>query len=188
MSQIEAIGKSPDRTMPSENRRSGNQGVRNTRHQNSRNLDLRYPDKIWTVRSHKIWTVEKSKGDFSRFGILKGKNGKKPVALYHKAWSHCKKTKGQFKNDRLPLAIDKSMFLRSEVNTNFSLYFFCNFFFEMASSSNLGPTQGPILLGKNYEFWSLRMRSFLQEKECWEPVDFGYVEPDPAALTAMTNA
>jgi hypothetical protein len=58
----------------------------------------------------------------------------------------------------------------------------------MASTSNLGPTQGPILLGKNYEFWSLRMRSFLQAQECWEPVDLGYVEPDPAALTAMTNA
>jgi hypothetical protein len=25
-----------------------------------------------------IWTVEKSKGDFSHFGILKGKNGKSP--------------------------------------------------------------------------------------------------------------
>jgi hypothetical protein len=58
----------------------------------------------------------------------------------------------------------------------------------MASTSNLGPNQGPILLGKNYEFWSLRMRSFLQAQECWEPVDLGYVEPDPAALTAMTNA
>jgi hypothetical protein len=58
----------------------------------------------------------------------------------------------------------------------------------MASTSNLGPTQGPILLGKNYEFLSLRMRLFLQAQECWEPVDLGYVEPDPAALTAMTNA
>jgi hypothetical protein len=57
----------------------------------------------------------------------------------------------------------------------------------MASSSNLGPTQGPILLGKNYEFWSLRMRSFLQAQECWDPVDHGYVEPDPADLSAMTN-
>ena len=54
-------------------------------------------------------------------------------------------------------------------------------------SSNLGPTQGPILLGKNYEFWSLRMRSFLQAQECWDPVDHGYVEPDPADLSAMTN-
>jgi hypothetical protein len=57
----------------------------------------------------------------------------------------------------------------------------------MASSSNLGPTQGLILLGKNYELWSLRMRSFLQEKEFWEPVDLGYVEPDPATLSAMSN-
>jgi hypothetical protein len=57
----------------------------------------------------------------------------------------------------------------------------------MATSSNLGPTQGPILLGKNYEFWSLRMRSFLQAQECWDPVDLGYVEPDPTDLAAMTN-
>jgi hypothetical protein len=57
----------------------------------------------------------------------------------------------------------------------------------MALSSNLGPTQGLILLGKNYEFWSLQMRSFLQARECWEPVDLRYVEPDPAALSAMTN-
>jgi hypothetical protein len=28
-----------------------------------------------------IWTVEKSKGEFSRFGILKGKQREKPVAL-----------------------------------------------------------------------------------------------------------
>jgi hypothetical protein len=57
----------------------------------------------------------------------------------------------------------------------------------MATSSNLGPTQGPILIGKNYEFWSLRMRSFLQAQECWDPVDYGYLEPDPADLSAMSN-
>jgi hypothetical protein len=57
----------------------------------------------------------------------------------------------------------------------------------MATSSNLGPTQGPILLGKNYEFWTLQMRSFLQAQECWDPVNHGYVEPDPADLSAMTN-
>jgi hypothetical protein len=60
-------------------------------------------------------------------------------------------------------------------------------FFKMTTSNNLGPTQGPILLGKNYEFWSLRIRSFLQAQECWDPVDLGYVEPDPTALAAMTN-
>ena len=57
----------------------------------------------------------------------------------------------------------------------------------MATSSNLRPTQGPILLGKSYEFWSLRMKSFLQAQECWDPVDLGYVEPDPIDLSAMTN-
>jgi hypothetical protein len=41
----------PERTAPLENQRSGNRGVRNTCHQNSRNPDSRYPIKIWTVRS-----------------------------------------------------------------------------------------------------------------------------------------
>ena len=57
----------------------------------------------------------------------------------------------------------------------------------MVSSSNLGPTQGLILLGKNYDFWSLLMKSFLQAQECWDPVDLGYVEPDPADLSTMKN-
>ena len=43
----------------------------------------------------------------------------------------------------------------------------------MATYSNLGPTQGPILLGKNYEFWSLRMKYFLQAQERWDISDFG---------------
>ena len=57
----------------------------------------------------------------------------------------------------------------------------------MVTSSNLGPTQVSIILGKNYEFWSLRMRSFLQAQECRDPMDLGYVEPYPADLAAMTN-
>jgi hypothetical protein len=57
----------------------------------------------------------------------------------------------------------------------------------MATSSNLGPTQGLILLGKNYDFLSLRTRSFLHAQECWDPLDLGYVEPDPTDLASMTN-
>jgi hypothetical protein len=57
----------------------------------------------------------------------------------------------------------------------------------MARSNNLGPTQGPILLGNNYKFWSLRVRSFLQAQECWDLVDHGYVEQDPVDLAAITN-
>jgi hypothetical protein len=57
-------GKVLKRSTPSENRRSRNRGGKEPRHQKSRNPDSRYPDKIWTVRSLQIWTVEKSKGDF----------------------------------------------------------------------------------------------------------------------------
>jgi hypothetical protein len=65
---------------------------------------------------------------------------------------------------------------------------FCsNFFSKMTTSNNLAPTQGPIILGKNYEFWSLGMRSFLQAQDCWDPVDHGYVEPDPVDLATMNN-
>jgi hypothetical protein len=75
----------------------------------------------------------------------------------------------------------------SNKNTN-SLFFCSDFCFtQMATSNNLGTTQGPILLGKNYEFLSLRMKSFLQAQECWDPVDRGYVEPDPTDLASMTN-
>jgi hypothetical protein len=69
----------------------------------------------------------------------------------------------------------------------FSFCFFAKFFKNMVTSTNLGPTQGPILLGKNYELWYLRMRSFLQAQECWDRVDHGYVELDPANLSTMTN-
>jgi hypothetical protein len=31
------------------------------------------------------------------------------------------------------------------------------------------------------------MRSFLEAQECWDPADHGYVEPDLADLSAMTN-
>jgi len=57
----------------------------------------------------------------------------------------------------------------------------------MATSRNLGPTQRLLPLGKNYEFWSIRMRYFLQAQECWDPVNLGYAEPDPADLTSMNN-
>jgi hypothetical protein len=66
-------------------------------------------------------------------------------------------------------------------------FLFCSNSLNMATSSNLGPTQGPILLGKNYEFWSLRMKSFLQAQECWDLVDLGYVELDLTDLATMTN-
>jgi len=57
----------------------------------------------------------------------------------------------------------------------------------MATSKHLGPTQGPILLWKKYELWSLKMRSFLQSQECWDLVDHGYVEPYPEFLASMTD-
>jgi hypothetical protein len=100
-------------------------------------------------------------------------------------------TKGQFKPNNIPSTIGKLTFQRLEVNTKFSSVLLQFFFLNlkiMAPFSNLGPTQGPILLGKNYDFWSLQMRSFPQAQECWDPVDLGYVEPDPAVLSAMTNA
>jgi hypothetical protein len=31
------------------------------------------------------------------------------------------------------------------------------------------------------------MRSFLQEQDCWDPVDLVYVEPDPTDLVSMKN-
>lgn len=56
----------------------------------------------------------------------------------------------------------------------------------MASTSNQNP-QGPILSSNNYEMWTVKMRSFLRNLECWEAVVTKFEEPDPTDLATMTN-
>ena len=47
----------------------------------------------------------------------------------------------------------------------------------------------PILTGKNYEEWAIKMRTLLRSHDVWELVAHGYVEPtNLEAKQALTNA
>ena len=58
----------------------------------------------------------------------------------------------------------------------------------MASVRTLMPLSGPVLTGDNYEFWSIKMKTFLQLKKCWDIVQTEFKEPDATALAAMNNS
>ena len=58
----------------------------------------------------------------------------------------------------------------------------------MANTSSLKPISGPILTRANYEFWSIKMNTFLQLNKCWDMVEIEFKEPEAAALAAMNNA
>ena len=48
----------------------------------------------------------------------------------------------------------------------------------MASTfgSNMLSLQTPILTGKNYEYWSLRMKALFRDRDVWEIVQHGFAE------------
>ena len=50
------------------------------------------------------------------------------------------------------------------------------------------PISGPVLTGTNYEFWSIKMKTFLQLNKCWDMVETKFKEPEAVALAAMNNA
>jgi hypothetical protein len=52
-------------------------------------------------------------------------------------------------------------------------------------SLNLFSIQPPILVGFNYEFWSLRMGYFLQSHRCWDFVQSWFQEPDATIISSM---
>jgi hypothetical protein len=58
----------------------------------------------------------------------------------------------------------------------------------MASSNNPTIAQGPILMGMNYDAWSIKMKNFLKSEDCWEAIVNGFQEPDQMDLQTMTNA
>jgi hypothetical protein len=58
----------------------------------------------------------------------------------------------------------------------------------MVSSNIPALTRGPVLTGKNYDVWSIKMKNFLQSKDCWEAVVNGFQELDPMDVQVMTNA
>ena len=57
----------------------------------------------------------------------------------------------------------------------------------MASTS--GSLQTPIFIGKNYEYWSLTMKSLFRGQDVWEIVQHGYAElADMTTYNNLTQA
>jgi hypothetical protein len=54
----------------------------------------------------------------------------------------------------------------------------------MVSSNSPTLSRGPILTGKNYDVWSIKMKNFLWSEDCWEAVVNGFQEPDPDGSTS----
>ena len=58
----------------------------------------------------------------------------------------------------------------------------------MASTSSLKMISGLILTKANYEFWSMKMKTFLHLNKCWDMVETKFIEPDTNNLDAMSNS
>ena len=57
------------------------------------------------------------------------------------------------------------------------------------SSSNLTQPQIPQFNGKNYEYWSIKMKTLFCSQELWDLVENGFVEPlDQAAYNFLSQA
>ena len=58
----------------------------------------------------------------------------------------------------------------------------------MASSSGLGQPQIPVLNGKKYDHWAIKMRTLFHSQDVWNFVLNGYPKlVDQAAELALTN-
>ena len=55
------------------------------------------------------------------------------------------------------------------------------------NTSNLNISR-PVLTNTNYEFWSIKMKTFIHLNKCWDMVETDFKEPDTNALDAMSNA
>ena len=58
----------------------------------------------------------------------------------------------------------------------------------MANTSSLKPISGPVLTRANYEFWSIKMKTFLQLNKFLDMVETEFKEPEAVALAAMNSA
>ena len=56
------------------------------------------------------------------------------------------------------------------------------------NTNNSKKTLGPVLVGTNYDFWSIKMNTFLQFNNYWDMVETEFKEPDTNYLAAMSNA
>ena len=58
----------------------------------------------------------------------------------------------------------------------------------MANTSSLKPISRPVLTRANYEFWSIKMKTFMQLNKYWDMVETEFKEPKAVALATMNNA
>ena len=58
----------------------------------------------------------------------------------------------------------------------------------MANTNSLKLISEPVLTGSNYEFWSIKMKTFLQLNKCWDMVETEFTKPEVVSLAAMNNA
>ena len=55
------------------------------------------------------------------------------------------------------------------------------------SIRNLKQIYRPVATGTNYEFCSIKMKTFLQLNKCWDMVEIEFKELDTNALATMSN-
>ena len=58
----------------------------------------------------------------------------------------------------------------------------------MANTSSLKPISRSVLTGANYEFWSIKMKTFLQLNKFLDMVETKFKELEAISLAAMNNA
>ena len=67
--------------------------------------------------------------------------------------------------------------------------FWCNLIMAGVSSSNLTQPQIPQFNGKNYEYWSIKMKTLFCSQELWDLVENGFTEPpDQATYNVLSQA
>ena len=67
--------------------------------------------------------------------------------------------------------------------------FCCNLIMEGVSSSNITQPQIPQFNGKNYEYWSIKMKTLFCSQELWDLVENGFTEPpDQVPYNALSQA
>ena len=58
----------------------------------------------------------------------------------------------------------------------------------MASTCISKPISRPVLTRANYEFWSIKMKTFHHLNKCWDMVETEFREADTNSLNVMNNS
>ena len=58
----------------------------------------------------------------------------------------------------------------------------------MARTNTLKLIFGSVITGANYDFWSIKMNTFLQLNKCWDMVETNFKEPNTNAMATLSNS